>query len=448
MERKKRVRVLIISHNAFSETNNLGKTLLNYFRDFSSEELAQFYIQDNYPENIGICNNYYRFTDRDALKSLFGINTRHSFKTSDLKNVTAVNHDPAIESIRQYGRRRNVLVYFLRNIIWRLANWNTEELYEWLNAFDPDVILFMSGDYKFMYKITLTIQKVLNKPLVVWCGDDHYIYNRNESSFFGRLQHKHFFKTVKKVMEKASCLFTVSDLMRDDYQKLFNKTCFTLHTGAEERKISAADNNGKIAYFGNLGYKRGESLLDIGRALRSLGLKGSEEINVYSGEKNPDNLKGFTSENGIKFHGEISSSEVADRMAECIMIIHAESFDNKIQKMIKYSVSTKIADSLLNGPCLLAYGPEGLASIDYLKKNKAAFVITRQEDLKAGLREILTNAPLRSEIISNARNLAKMNHDAAVTTENVRKWLKMAIDRTVESNCAAGIETYENTADQ
>lgn len=38
------MRVLIVSHNAFGLTNNMGKTLLSYFSDFSPEEVAQFYI--------------------------------------------------------------------------------------------------------------------------------------------------------------------------------------------------------------------------------------------------------------------------------------------------------------------------------------------------------------------------------------------------------------------
>ena len=40
------MRVLAISHNVISETNNMGKTLLSYLRDLSPDEAAEFYIQD------------------------------------------------------------------------------------------------------------------------------------------------------------------------------------------------------------------------------------------------------------------------------------------------------------------------------------------------------------------------------------------------------------------
>lgn len=80
------------------------------------------------------------------------------------------------------------------------------------------------------------------------------------------------------------------------------------------------------------------------------------------------------------------------------------------------------------GPCLIAYGPEGIASIDYLKENNAAYVITRPEDLESGLTEILTNAALREQIIKNARALAERNHNADVNPKKVREWLENIVN--------------------
>ena len=171
-------------------------------------------------------------------------------------------------------------------------------------------------------------------------------------------------------------------------------------------------------------------MAEIGKAVKRLNVNNIHEIDVYSGEKNPDNLMGLTRENGVHFHGEISSADVAARMDKCLAIIHTESFRPEFMNMTRYSVSTKIADSLLNGPCLIAYGPEGIASIDYLKKNKAAYVITRPEDLENGLREVLTNEELRAEIVENARVLGSKNHDESVNPQKVRKWLQMAVDGT------------------
>ena len=66
-------------------------------------------------------------------------------------------------------------------------------------------------------------------------------------------------------------------------------------------------------------------------------------------------------------------------MANSMAVIHTESFEQEMMELVRFSVSTKIAESLMYGPCLIAYGPEGIASIDYLKENKCRIC-----DFKAG----------------------------------------------------------------
>jgi hypothetical protein len=66
---------------------------------------------------------------------------------------------------------------------------------------------------------------------------------------------------------------------------------------------------------------------------------------------------------------------------------------------------------------------------NYLKQHNAACVLTKREDLREKLREVLTNAAQRQEILRNARALAAQNHDATIYPKKVRGWLQAAIDR-------------------
>lgn len=425
------MRVLVISHNVISETNNMGKTLLSYFQDFSPDELAEFYIQEKEPRNATVCQSYFRVTDRDALKSVFGKKVGTEFHIHESTPEGAVsNASGAVEAIRQYGRKKSPLVFALRNSIWSCAHWDTPKLRAWLKNFDPEVIFFLAGDYRFMNHIALRIQSFLKKPMIACWVDDYYFYNLNEDSWMGRLLHRSYKKSVHRVAEKVDCILTISDSMSEVYQKQFGTPCYTLHTNAKRRNLPYAEHPDKVAYFGNLDFLRYENLSEIGKNIRKLGLENLDGIDVFSAEKNPDNLRGLTEENGVHFRGEISPSEVGQRMSECLAVIHTESFNEKTRKMVKYSVSTKIADTLLNGPCLIAYGPPDVASIEYLQKHHAAYCITRPEDLESGLREILGNADLRAEIVKNARTLAAQNHDASIYPKKVRAWLQDAIDRT------------------
>ena len=65
------MRILVISHNIFSDTESMGKTLSGYFNGWDKDEIAQFYIHSEIPTSNKVCKNYFRITDIDALKSIF-----------------------------------------------------------------------------------------------------------------------------------------------------------------------------------------------------------------------------------------------------------------------------------------------------------------------------------------------------------------------------------------
>ena len=134
----------------------------------------------------------------------------------------------------------------------------------------------------------------------------------------------------------------------------------------------------------------------------------------------------MTEENGIRFHGMISHDEVLKVMGRSMAVIHTESFHVDTVPIVRFSVSTKIAESLMYGPCLIAFGPEGIASVDYLKENGAAFVISDPQKLGEEMHRILTDASLRESILKNARALAMKNHHGDTNSRNVRQWLALS----------------------
>lgn len=401
-------RVLVISHNVFSETSNMGKTLCGYFADFAPENIAQLYIHSEVP-TLDICTRYYRITDSEAIKSII---TGRSGQVLTEKNIEKNRLSPRTDigrtaRVYQLARKRTPLIYLARNMWWNLANWHTKELNNWIDDFKPEVVFLASGDYGFIYKIARIIAEERNIPLIVACVDDYYIYNKNEKYAFGKLTHKLFMRQVSKTIRYASAVFCISDAMSRDYSFLFNKQCFyTLHTPPTIKEPLTAVKKEKISYIGNLGYLRNEQLLEIGRAVNELNLEPNC-IDVYSSEKRPEILSGFVRENGIIFHGEVSAEEVKTVMAESIALIHTESFDKSVRKSVKYSVSTKIADSLASGVCIFAYAPKEVASMEYLKDNNAAVCVTDRAELKNALKALLCDEELRKTVAENALRLSK-----------------------------------------
>lgn len=421
------MKVLIVSHNCISSTSNMGKTLQSYFRGFSYQEVAQLYIHCEEPTDDTLCHNYYRFTDLDALKSIVCPKfLGRSFGKQDIQTqrISGRTDTGLLGSVYQYGARRTAAVYALRELLWKCSRWENDQLWQWVEDFGPDVIFFASGDYGFTYQIAGKIAEKTGKPLAICCVDDFYLYNRNKEYLLGRLVHRRFLKTVYKTMEKAEVIFVICDSLKQTYEPLFGKPCHVLHTSAPERSVPAQIRKNSIVYLGNLELGREKQLAAIGRVLKDLDVTGVPKyLDVYSFEQDPNILKVLTMENGVRFHGAVSAQRVLEILGESMAVIHTESFDPRIQKIVRHSVSTKIPESLMNGPCLIAYGPSGIASMDYLIENGAAFTITSPEQLEQGLREILTDAGRRETIVVQARKLAQKNHSIHAVPQQLRAWL-------------------------
>lgn len=404
------MKVLVISHNVFSMADNMGKTLTSYFKDFKKDDLAQFYIHSEIP-TVNVCDNYYRVTDKEMIKSVFGIKTGKIFTETDIEtNKIGSRTDSGYETkLYIKARKRTPSVYLARNLWWKLGHWYNRQFRTWLDSIAPDCVFFASGDYAFMYDIALKIARSRNIPLYISCMDDYYFSNKNSGKFLGEFQHTRFMKSVKRCISYSTALFCICDSMSCDYAEYFNKKCITIHTAASFDESISNGENRQISYIGNLRYDRYLQLVDIGRALKKLGLK-IDHIDVYSTETGEEILKYLTPENGIVFHGSISADEVKSVMSKSLALIHTESFDENIRRAVKYSVSTKIADSLMSGCCVFAYGPEEIASIKYLSDNKAAVCVTSPNELEKGLRMLFDEHKIREEIQFNARLLAEKNH--------------------------------------
>lgn len=421
------MKLLIVSHTCFSTHNNMGKTLLSYFRGFAPEELAQLYFHREAPSERA-CSRYYRFTDEDALKSLLSRRELGTiFDFSSLSKTNTSGCGSALSFLYRWGQGRTATVHALRDLLWKCSRWETRQLWRWIEDFSPDAVFFAAGDYGFSYEIAARIARKQNIPLAVCCVDDFYLYNRNEDSFLGRWLHRRFLKTVQHTMERAGAVFVICESLKREYEALFGKPCHLLHTPAMPFSGNAVKTN-QIAYIGNLELKREDSLVQLGRTLQKLEIPGIPKyLDAYSPEKDPKILKCMTVENGIRFHGPLPGGRVQETLASCLAVIHTESFDPKMQAIVRHSVSAKIPDALQNGPCLLAYGPAGIASMDYLRETGAAFCITDPARLQPELAQILSDPQLREKTVARAREVAAKNHHPDGGSRRIRQVLEEKI---------------------
>lgn len=429
--------VLIISQPVLSYSNNMGKTLMAYFSAFPANNVSQFFLRQGEPTNTDVCENYYRFSDLDAVKSILNHKIRGTVfdKTQIVPPVVDEPENIKLDDAYKLGAAHKAWMLLARDTIWKLSNWKNKKLLAWLDSMNPDIIFLAPGDGAFSYRLADEIARYLSKPLAVVCMDDYFINNRNKGELLGGIRQKLFMNVVNKTIQNAAAIFTICDEMNKAYTNLFHKQCVTLHTSADNKSMVLKSDASRVSYIGNLSCGRYKTLLELGRAISEINDDTlTKVIDVYSGSKEAEYISPLKNAPGINFRGAIPAEQVPEVMSESVMVIHTESFDPAMKELVRFSVSTKIAESLMYGPCLLAYGPEGIASIDYLKENNAAYVISRPEDLEKGLEKILTNKELREQIVRNARALALKNHNADVNPRKVRKWLQEVGDKSQNEN--------------
>lgn len=429
--------VLIISQPVLSYSNNMGKTLMAYFSAFPANNVSQFFLRQGEPTNTDVCENYYRFSDLDAVKSILNHKIRGTVfdKTQIVPPVVDEPENIKLDDAYKLGAAHKAWMLLARDTIWKLSNWKNKKLLAWLDSMNPDIIFLAPGDGAFSYRLADEIARYLSKPLAVVCMDDYFINNRNKGELLGGIRQKLFMNVVNKTIQNAAVIFTICDEMNKAYTNLFHKQCVTLHTSADNKSMVLKSDASRVSYIGNLSCGRYKTLLELGRAISEINDDTlTKVIDVYSGSKEAEYISPLKNAPGINFRGAIPAEQVPEVMSESVMVIHTESFDPAMKELVRFSVSTKIAESLMYGPCLLAYGPEGIASIDYLKENNAAYVISRPEDLEKGLEKILTNKELREQIVRNARALALKNHNADVNPRKVRKWLQEVVDKSQNEN--------------
>lgn len=421
------MKVLIISHNPLCTYDNMGKTILSLFSCFEKEEICQLYVYPSMPD-VDKCASYFRITDREVLRSLV------TFGNSPGERITVsgeAERYKAKSTGKDITQEQESFLYMMRDIAWHMASWNSDALKSWLDKEDPDVIFFCPGSSKFIYEVAEQISLVRMIPLVTYICDDFYFLD-GKSGFFRSLQLKQLKKRISSTMHKTCSIITICEEMRRSYEKEFSLPVHTVMTGAGigRQKVKDVENIGNMSYFGNLTLNRYLNIAEIGRALDEVNRRTGRNIQlrVYSRNDNSTVRSEFSGIGSLRMMGYLSGDEYNKAFFDSDVLIHTEAFDEESIKRVKYSVSTKIADSLASGILLFAFGPRGIASMDHLEENGCAWIVNQRSDLGKSIENMLSDRRTRIEIVNRELKTAGRCHDSEFNSRMIRSILGSAID--------------------
>lgn len=412
------VRLLVISHNCFSTRNNMGKTLAALFSRWPREQIAQLYFSSQTPDGAP-CDRYFQITDFDVANALLG-----KRKCGGAVEADRPIREPSSfrRTILRYGKRRTAIGYWGRNLLWRWGWRDESALEKWLDDFAPEAVFFAAGDYAFSYEIAMGICARRNIPLYLYCCDDYYLGGFPAGGILGRREYRALMAIAERAMAMSAACFCISEEMAEAYSRRFSKEMRVLPTAPSaisEVEVPVRERRPRIIYAGNLDGGRADTLIRLGQALAALDDSRFRQIHVYSTETDERLLAPIRREPSLCFHGALSADALKAEVRSAAFVLHVEPFAQERIARCRYSVSTKIPDLLWSGGCLIAVGAPRLASVAYLSRHRAAFVIESEAVMTEKLGRILGDDRLQEQIVANARVLARKNHDPSAIGEQL-----------------------------
>lgn len=409
-------KVLIISNAVPNEDNATSITLMNMFSGWPQTQLAV--IHTSLDKSVDECIypvfklSELKYLNNDRTSSGALLNNIRSSK-SEVKGVHGATSDSSVKSrilnyVHTLGSSYKALLPY------KYSN----ELNKFISDFSPDVIYSPLGSVAIM-DIVHKISEKFHIPVVPHFMDDwpHTVYEDDFWLLFPRLKKG---KLLKKIFERTKVGIVISEKMAGEYRAEYRKVFVPLMNCVDYRELNSSTDvqptSKKIifSYFGGLHLLRWQILKIFFQSLinQSGEFQNRLECRIYTSEADRNKYKHeFDNLQEVVFCQRVSQNALLAEMIKSSYLIHVEAFDDKIKKYTRLSISTKIPDYLLAQKPIIAIGPDDSASIEYLRDNNCAHVISDLKDLHDSLlfKKILTGK--NNLIVQNALQLFLRNHD-------------------------------------
>ena len=410
-------RVLVISNNSFSSVYNNGKTLEALFSSFPKENIAQLFFHEASEPDFLFCNNYWKISEIDLIKSICTDRKSIGYAVEQskdiLKQIETKKYPRLLKFIKDKTGDR------LRDILWNLCVWESPALYEWLHAFEPNVIFFVGSSAAFTSMVALGISKKMNIPLAIYYTDD-YLFSIKQDSFFNKRKYLRIEKLYKFIIQAASAQFAIGELMSKEYSVFFNKRFIPIMNSVAIAPYEEYVRNDliKIYYFGGLHLNRWRMLAKFASLLPE-----KCRLIVYSDPSNmTEEIKCIFNENSVIYGGVLVGSQLQKIMKSADILLHVESDDKSNRRFTRLAVSTKIPEYLITGIPVLGFGPKEVASMRILSENNVGFVISSEsydENIKDKIVSIVNNYEERKMMGQRGYEYAKNNFNRGANSRKL-----------------------------
>lgn len=412
------MRILVLSSTPWSRNNSFGNSYSNIFEGIPNVEVANIACRPGMPTSC-LVKRYFQITEKSLLKNLknkkFPAGTeiemdQQSIDTAYTENIKA----------RSFGQKnRWQILFWARDLIWRLGRWNCPQLREFVDSFQPDLIFQPVYYSSYLNDMAQFLKSYTGKPMIGYISDDCYTLKQFSLSPLYWIDRLYKRRKVKKTIEQCELLYVISDVQKAEYEKIFTPDCKILTKCADfsESEKPAFKEPGavlKMVYAGNVSKGRYQILAEITRVIQRLNEDTKKyQLDIYTlsnlTEKQRRNLSGES----VCLHPPVSYEEIRKIQQDADILIHAEGFSLKERLAVHQSFSTKIVDFLEMNRCIFAVGSDYCASIQYFLKNGCGAVATSRDEICKAMKTLHENRHLLENYAQQAWECGKNNHNKA-----------------------------------
>ncbi|MBO5944145.1 MAG: hypothetical protein J6Q50_02470 [Clostridia bacterium] len=408
------MRILILSSTPWTKDNSFGNSFSNIFEGIEDIEIANIYCKYGKPET-DLVSKFFQITEKSMIRNLKNPKVPSGQEVFIEKTENTDIVEPKSADLAR--KKRWTVMFWARDLIWQIGRWKSPELKKFIDDFKPDIIFQPIYYVRHMNRIAHFIKNYANVPMYGYVSDDVYTLKQFIISPLGWINRFLCRAKVKKVVKQCEILYTISEIQRSEYEKIFKIPCKILTKSAnfdEPAQVKSEYNKPlQFLFTGNIGTNRWKSLAIIAEALKEINADGVKaEMKIYTGTPMTDEMsKALNIENASKVMGFVSSSEIPRIQSEADVLIHVESSDLKSKLAVRQSFSTKIVDYLKMARPILAVGPKDVASIAHLVSNDCAIVADNKEELKEKLLEYINDDGKMTELALKGYECGRKFHN-------------------------------------
>lgn len=408
--------ILVITDVLWRNDNGVGNSYSNIFSGMPEVEVANICCQEGKSHN-NISSLCYQISEARLVANL----RNRNIPTGIVENLDddIMNNCDSGKSNKffQFLRRTRLqALFWARDLIWKVGRWETNELNNFIDSFEPDLIFAQLQDKVYLNDIVKYIKNYTKCPMVLYVWDD--VYSLKQFSLSPLFWIDRFYQraSIRSLVRCCSKLYTISIEQEMEYKKTLKINTGILYKGKQFTNRPSRNNPGrkilKMLYTGNLYSGRYQTLLKICNIIKNCNKSGLKvQLEIYSGTNLSEHQVAKLNIPGSSFFkGAVSEEMVSELQKDADVLLHIEPMSLKGSLLCRLSFSTKLVDYFYKGKCIFAVGSKRCASMRYLNRNDAAITSTSIKEAENKLCMLLKNKELIREYSEKSWDCGVRNH--------------------------------------